>query len=88
MKLDKFKLEMKTHIFNHNRVKHLPKGCNTMLEAGAHQRHGSGAGSRNHRWNEGRLGEGRWASGSSVLEQEAGEGRGIVEDAMSSRLEV
>lgn len=88
MKLDKFKLEIKIHIFNHNRVKQLPKGCKRMPEARAHRWHGSSASSRNHRWNEGWLGGSSWASGSSVLEQEAGEGRGIVEDTMSSSLEV
>lgn len=88
MKLDKFKLEIKVHIFNYNRVKQLPKGCNSMPEAGAHRRHGSSASSWNCRWNEGWLGEGSQASGSSGLEQEAGEGNETVEDAMSSRLEV
>lgn len=33
MKLDKFKLEIKIHIFNHNRVKQLLKGCNRTLKA-------------------------------------------------------
>lgn len=88
MKLDKFKVEIKIHIFNHNRVKQLLKGCNRMPEARARRRHGRGASSWNCRWNEGWLGEGSWASGSSVLEQEAGQGCGIVEDTMSSRLEV
>lgn len=84
MKLDKFKLEIKIHIFNHNRVKQLLKGCNRTPEGRAHQRHGSCASSRDHRWNEGWLGESSWAPGSSAG---AGEG-GTGEDTMSSRLEV
>lgn len=89
MKLDKFKLEIKIHFLNHNRIKQLLKGCNRMPEARAHhQRQSSSASSHNHRWNEGWLGESSWALGSSVLEQEAGKGCGIVEDTMSSRLEV
>lgn len=37
MKLDKFRLEIKMSIFNSNRIKQVPQGCDRLLKAGARQ---------------------------------------------------